>query len=51
LEQLSKDSDVAFFTDTYGIYRQEWFAGKSQTERSGILYGGMSDQDLTLLKT
>jgi hypothetical protein len=50
LEQLSKDSDVAFFTDTYGIYRQEWFAGKSQTERSGILYGGMSEQDLTLLK-
>ena len=50
LEQLSNDADMAFFTDTYGIYRQEWFAGKSQTERSGILYGGMSEQDLILLK-
>ncbi|WP_026998219.1 hypothetical protein [Flectobacillus major] len=50
LEQLSTDADMAFFTDTYGIYRQEWFAGKSQTERSGILYGGMSEQDLFLLR-
>ncbi len=50
LDQLSNDADMAFFTDTYGIYREEWFAGKSQTERSGILYGGMSDQDLYLLR-
>ncbi|MFC0185971.1 hypothetical protein SAMN04515674_113127 [Pseudarcicella hirudinis] len=50
LEQLSQDSDLTFYTDTYGIYREEWFSGKSQTERSGILYGGMANQDVSFLK-
>lgn len=50
LERLSNDADLVYFTDTYGIYRNEWYAKKNVTERSGIVYGGMSEQDIALLQ-
>jgi hypothetical protein len=50
LEQLSIDIDAAYFTDTYGIYKNEWYKKGDAKERSGIIYGGMSLQDVTLLK-
>lgn len=50
LEQLSIDADVAYITDSYGIYRNEWYDQGDSKERSGIVYGGMSFQDLFLLK-
>ncbi|QJW92406.1 hypothetical protein HNV11_18420 [Spirosoma taeanense] len=49
LAQLCRDSDLAYYTDTYGIYRQEWFQSDQQTERSGIIYGGMSRKDVEFL--
>ncbi|MDP9048763.1 MAG: hypothetical protein M3N14_11555, partial [Bacteroidota bacterium] len=39
LKQLSADADAAYFTDTYGIYRNEWFRKIDINERSPILYG------------
>ncbi|MBV9989237.1 MAG: hypothetical protein JO301_16275 [Chitinophagaceae bacterium] len=50
LERLSEDADAAYLTDTYGIYRNEWYKSGDSKERSGIIYGGMSAQDLALLK-
>jgi hypothetical protein len=50
LEQLSNDADVAYITDAYGIYRNEWFDIDDEKERSGIVYGGMSRQDLYFLQ-
>lgn len=50
LERLSNDADGVYITDAYGIYRREWFSGKEATERSGVLYGGMSEQDVSLLE-
>jgi hypothetical protein len=50
LERLSADADMVYFTDTYGIYRNEWYAKKNIAERSGIVYGGLSEQDITLLR-
>ncbi|MBK5271067.1 MAG: hypothetical protein JJE22_08640, partial [Bacteroidia bacterium] len=50
LERLSNDADLAYFTDTYGIYRNEWYAKKNIAERSGIVYGGMSEQDIAFLQ-
>ncbi len=50
LTQLSNDADLAYFTDTYGIYNNEWFHQGDEKERSGILYGGLSDKDIQLLK-
>lgn len=50
LDQLSMDADLVYFTDTYGIYQNEWYKKGKNTERSGMLYGGLSDQDLVLLQ-
>lgn len=50
LDQLSNDADLVYFTDTYGIYNNEWFHNGDINERSGILYGGLSDKDIQLLK-
>ena len=50
LQQLSKDADAAYLTDAYGIYGNEWFHHKPEKERSGIVYGGLSPQDLYFLK-
>lgn len=49
LEQLSEDADMAYFTDTYGIYNNEWYQKTNLGERSGMLYGGLSDKDIELL--
>ena len=49
LAQLSRDCDVAYYTDTYGIYAQEWKQGNNLTDRSGIIYGGMSRKDVEFL--
>lgn len=51
LINLSEDADIAYFTDTYGIYNQEWYQQKMPGQlSSGILYGGLSIQDLDFLK-
>jgi hypothetical protein len=50
LKQLSNDADLAYFTDTYGMYRSEWYSQKQSTERSNLIYGGMSAQDIEFLK-
>ncbi len=50
LDQLSNDANIAYFTDTYGIYNNEWFQQGDDKERSGILYGGLSDKDIQLLE-
>lgn len=50
ITQLSKDCKAVYLTDAYGIYRNEWYKHKNVNERSGIIYGGMSENDLLLLK-
>lgn len=50
LQRLASDADMVYFTDTYGIYKQEWYRKTSDNERSEVLYGGMSQQDIELLK-
>ena len=50
LEQLSKDVDLVYLTDTYGIYKNEWYHENTDTTVAGILYGGMSQQDLYFIK-
>lgn len=46
LEQLSNDAKIAYFTDTYGIYKKEWYNEKTDARGSGILYGGLSKNDI-----
>lgn len=50
LDQLTTDADLAYITDAYGIYSNEWYEKGDPKDRSGILYGGMSLQDLYFLK-
>jgi len=50
LDQLSNDADLVFITDSYGIYRNEWYVKKKAEERSPIIYGGLSQQDIVFLK-
>ena len=50
LNQLSQDADLVYFTDTYGIYNNEWYQKKDLNERSGILYGGLSAKDVEFLQ-
>lgn len=51
LKQLSEDSDMAYFTDTYGVYKQEWYhKSVSQSVGYGMLYGGLSNQDIEFLQ-
>lgn len=50
LDQLSTDAKAAYFSDTYGVFSNEWYSQKNVTERSGIVYGGMSKEDIGLLQ-
>lgn len=50
LNQLSEDVDLAYFTDAYGVYKNEWYGQSDEKERSGMLYGGMGEQDFEFLK-
>jgi len=50
LNQLSDKSDAVYITDAYGVYRNEWFKQGNSQDRSGIVYGGMSKQDLFFLE-
>lgn len=50
LDQLSIDANAAYITDAYGIYKNEWYQEGDDEERSGMIYGGMSRQDLYLLQ-
>lgn len=49
LHQLASTADMVYITDTYGIYSNEWFKIDDPKERSTIIYGGMSKQDILFI--
>lgn len=48
IRHLSDEADLVYMTDSYGIFRNEWLGEGNSQDRSGIIYGGMSDKDLAL---
>jgi hypothetical protein len=50
IDRLAADADLVYFTDTYGVYTAEWYGRMPPGSRSALLYGGMSEQDLALLR-
>jgi hypothetical protein len=50
LQQLTGEADVAYLTDAYGIYRNEWYKVYDDKDRSPVVYGGMSEQDMYYLE-
>lgn len=50
LIELARKTDIAYFTDTYGIYTNEWYTQKANLEYSQKIYGGLSANDLAFMK-
>ena len=50
LDSLSDTLDMVYFTDTYGIYFNEWYKHAELTEHSEIIYGRTSDNDFELMQ-
>jgi hypothetical protein len=51
IDALSKELDMVFYTDMYGIYVNEWFRDTLLwKERSQEIYGGMTKKELYLLQ-
>ncbi|NTW33341.1 MAG: hypothetical protein HGB12_12090 [Bacteroidetes bacterium] len=51
IDSLSNYYDMAYFTDTYGIYINEWYGKKNLTEHSEKIYGGLDEKDYLFLKS
>lgn len=49
LEKLSQDCDLAYYTDTYGVFKSEWYSQFISGDRSGIIYGGTQVQDIQFM--
>lgn len=50
LEQLSRDCNLAYYADTYGVYYGDLKMGTTETGGSRMIYGGMSQNDIDFLK-
>ncbi|WP_276361391.1 hypothetical protein [Daejeonella sp. H1SJ63] len=48
LKELSKNSDLFYITDTYGIYYNDWYRQKDKMKQSKMLYGGLSANDVQM---
>lgn len=46
---ISDTIEMAYYTDTYGIYYNEWYNDTLETEHSKKIYGGLSENDVFLL--
>ncbi|SDD96423.1 hypothetical protein [Niabella drilacis] len=50
LDKLSNDADLAYYTDAYGVFSNEWYLKKNIGERSRTVYGGLSMQDVDFME-
>lgn len=50
LDRMANATEVFYFTDAYGIYENEWYGTNDINERSSLIYGGMSENDMYLMK-
>jgi len=50
IDSLSTCSDMTYYTDTYGIYYNEWYRKKDLGEHSEKVYGGLDKNDILFLK-
>ncbi len=49
LDSLSKNCEAVYFTDTYGVFFNDWYQGINKSRRSRILFGGMNNNDNALI--
>lgn len=50
IDSLAKFYDLFYFTDTYGVYYNEWYTEDDHTEHSRKIYGGLDKNDFLLLE-
>ena len=50
LNKLARKSDMVYFNDTYGIYRQEWYGNNYRGELSPKIYGGLTQKEMNFLQ-
>ncbi|MGE5348811.1 MAG: hypothetical protein ACM3NP_05975 [Actinomycetota bacterium] len=49
LIDLAKNNDAMYYTDTYGVFFNDWYQGIKKTRRSRKLYGGLNNNDYLLM--
>jgi hypothetical protein len=49
LIDLAENNDALYYTDTYGVFFNDWYQGIKKTRRSRKLYGGLNNNDYLLL--
>ncbi len=47
---MADSFDMAYYTDTYGVYFNDWYKGISKTRRSRKIYGGLNNNDYLFLR-
>ena len=47
---LANKSDAIYFTDTYGVFFNDWFRGINKSRKSRKIYGGLNNNDFLLIK-
>ena len=47
---MAEEYDGAYFTDTYGVYFNDWYQGINKNRRSRKIYGGLLNNDYLLFK-
>ncbi len=46
---LAEEYDGAYYTDTYGVYFNDWYQGINKNRRSRKIYGGLLANDYSLM--
>ena len=49
LLELAENNDALYFTDTYGVFFNDWYQGIKKARRSRKLYGGLNNNDYLLM--
>ena len=49
LIDLAENNDAMYYTDTYGVFFNDWYQGIKKARRSRKLYGGLNNNDYLLM--
>jgi hypothetical protein len=50
LISLADKNDAVYFTDSYGVFFNDWYRGINKSRKSRKIYGGLNNNDFLLLK-
>lgn len=50
IEQLASDYDLTYYSDTYGVFFNEWYRRESSSGKGTLIEGGLNNSDYLFLK-